>query len=38
MSSAADIVAYMDIDLSTDLEALSPVLDWRNQGVTARMR
>ena len=26
-SSPADILAYMDIDLSTDLEALGPVLD-----------
>jgi glycosyltransferase involved in cell wall biosynthesis len=26
-SSAADILAYMDIDLSTDLEALGPLLD-----------
>jgi glycosyltransferase involved in cell wall biosynthesis len=26
-SSAADILAYMDIDLSTDLEAMGPLLD-----------
>jgi glycosyltransferase involved in cell wall biosynthesis len=34
MSSAADIVAYMDIDLSTDLEALGPLLDPIAAGTT----
>ncbi len=34
LSSSADIMAYMDIDLSTDLDALRPVLDPIAAGTT----